>query len=65
MNIQCWCHTCHKDHFVPMFGIKVPYSRTLMILCPKCRNKRCPHANDHNNACTNSNDTGQPGSAYP
>lgn len=35
-----------------------------MVLCPICGNKRCPHANDHNNACTNSNEPGQPGSAY-
>jgi hypothetical protein len=36
-----------------------------MALCPICGNKRCPHANDHRNACTGSNDPGQPGSAYP
>ena len=35
-----------------------------MILCPKCGNKRCPHATDHENACTNSNEPGQPGSIY-
>ncbi|MFS8319194.1 hypothetical protein RPF54_24860, partial [Enterobacter hormaechei subsp. xiangfangensis] len=28
-------------------------------------NKRCPHANDHRNACTGSNEPGQEGSAYP
>jgi hypothetical protein len=36
-----------------------------MILCELCGNKRCPHANDHQNACTKSNEVGQPGSAYP
>ena len=36
-----------------------------MVLCPKCGNKRCPHANDHRNDCTGSNEPGQPGSAYP
>lgn len=35
-----------------------------MRLCPLCGNKRCPHANDHDNACTRSNDVGQAGSAY-
>lgn len=29
-----------------------------------CGNKRCPHSSDHRNACTNSNDPGQPGSIY-
>lgn len=37
----------------------------LMLLCPLCGNKRCPHANSHDNPCTGSNDPGQPGSAYP
>jgi len=36
-----------------------------MVLCPTCGNKRCPHANDHRNACTSSNAPGQPGSSYP
>lgn len=35
-----------------------------MVLCAECGNKRCPHAADHNLACTASNDTGQAGSAY-
>lgn len=36
-----------------------------MLICVKCGNKRCPHANNHKNECTNSNDLGQKGSAYP
>lgn len=32
--------------------------------CAECGNKRCPHATDHRLACTNSNESGQPGSAY-
>lgn len=36
-----------------------------MGCCTTCGNKRCPHANDHNNECTRSNEPGQPGSAYP
>jgi hypothetical protein len=51
---QCWCHHCNEAE----------YRMTKMILCPRCGNKRCPHANDHRNACTGSNDPGQPGSAY-
>jgi hypothetical protein len=35
-----------------------------MILCATCGNKRCPHATDHRNACTNSNEPGQVGSSY-
>jgi hypothetical protein len=35
-----------------------------MRLCPTCGNKRCPHASDHDLACTNSNEPGQPGSIY-
>ena len=35
-----------------------------MVVCAKCGNKRCPHAADHKNKCTNSNDTGQAGSIY-
>jgi hypothetical protein len=35
-----------------------------MFLCAKCGNKRCPHAKDHRNECTNSNEPGQKGSLY-
>lgn len=34
------------------------------IVCPDCGNKRCPRATHHDNACTGSNDPGQPGSRY-
>lgn len=34
------------------------------IVCPTCGNKRCPHATDRKFECTNSNEAGQPGSAY-
>lgn len=39
-------------------------SVTRYIVCPDCGNKRCPKASDHENACTNSNEPGQPGSIY-
>jgi hypothetical protein len=56
---KCWCSTCRP---VTPFGNP---EDNRMVLCPTCGNKRCPHANDHRNACTNSNEPGQPGSSYP
>lgn len=38
---------------------------TRMLLCSICGNKRCPHASDHDLACTGSNEPGQPGSLFP
>jgi hypothetical protein len=50
----CWCSTCRP----------VTLDDCRMVLCPTCGNKRCPHANDHRNDCTNSNLPGQRGSNY-
>ena len=63
---ECECRTCIKERGEgeKMMGFFIPAEMTRMILCPECGNKRCPHANDHNNQCTNSNEPGQPGSAY-
>lgn len=56
LNAQdCWCRTCRP----------VTFSDSRFVVCPDCGNKRCPHANDHRNACTGSNEPGQEGSAYP
>ncbi len=52
---DCWCRTCR-----PM-----TMSDMRFVVCPECGNKRCPHANDHKNDCTGSNEPGQEGSAYP
>ncbi|MFZ5104355.1 hypothetical protein ACOY5O_19685 [Enterobacter roggenkampii] len=52
---DCWCRTCRP---VTMTDMR-------FVACPECGNKRCPHANDHRNACTGSNEPGQEGSAYP
>lgn len=52
---KCWCHTCRP---VTMADMR-------FVVCPECGNKRCPHANDHRNVCTGSNEPGQEGSAYP
>lgn len=57
---HCWCFDCLKD----MKEDGWPLTLTRMILCPVCGNKRCPHATNHNNPCTNSNEPGQPGSRY-
>lgn len=52
---DCQCRTC----------IPVTMNDIRFVVCPECGNKRCPHANDHNNACTGSNEPWQIGSAYP
>ena len=52
---ECSCRTCRP----------VTISDMRFVVCPECGNKRCPHANDHRNACTGSNEQGQEGSAYP
>ena len=51
------CHNCRPVSLADMDSIR-------MVLCPTCGNKRCPQANSCANACTGSNDPGQPGSAY-
>ena len=43
---------------------ELPTFNRTMTLCPKCGNKRCPHATNSNYECTNSNEPGQPGSAF-
>ena len=55
------CYECLKDKKEEN---GLPKVATRMILCPICGNKRCPKAKDHNLDCTNSNDSGQPGSRY-
>lgn len=52
------CHTCRP---VSMANDGMDMR---MVLCTICGNKRCPRANDCDNACTGSNAPGQPGSAY-
>lgn len=54
---KCWCWRCHYDVH-PMMPL------TRFIVCIGCGNKRCPRATHHDNACTGSNDTGQPGSRF-
>ncbi|WP_368742960.1 hypothetical protein [Enterobacter asburiae] len=52
---DCSCRTCRP----------VIFSDSRFVVCPECGNKRCPHANDHRNAYSGSNEPGQEGSAYP
>jgi hypothetical protein len=58
----CGCFRCTRESGRTVNGL--PEEMTRMIVCPRCGNKRCPHAIDHRNACTNSNEPGQPGSVY-
>lgn len=50
----CWCETCRP---ITLHDMR-------MVLCPTCGNKRCPHATDHQNACSGSNEPGQHGSSW-
>ncbi len=59
---NCWCYNCLKEIKDP--HTKLPVTMSTFIVCPNCGNKRCPRATDHNLACTNSNEPGQPGSRY-
>jgi hypothetical protein len=45
---DCGCWECDVDE----------HGRR-MFVCEVCGNKRCPHATDHRNSCTSSNDVGQ------
>lgn len=53
---KCSCEACSPDDVVG-------FNRRF-IVCSICGNKRCPHAHNHLNACTNSNEVGQPGSSW-
>jgi len=61
---KCECHRCIKEFSLKDEFSNLPLSSTKMIVCPKCGNKRCPHASDHDLECTNSNEPGQQGSTY-
>jgi hypothetical protein len=50
-NANCGCRECNPNAW-------------WMVVCRICGNKRCPHATNHENECTNSNETGQEGSVY-
>ena len=58
---ECWCFDCdairRRDGVIGVLDVR-------MNLCPDCGNKRCPKATNHDNSCTNSNESGQDGSRY-
>lgn len=54
---KCGCETCTPQGN----GLDVPMR---MIVCATCGCKRCPHATNHANACTGSNEPGQKGSSW-
>lgn len=54
---HCACEACMPPDISKPETIR-------MILCAKCGSKRCPHATDHRNACTGSNEPGQKGSSW-
>jgi hypothetical protein len=58
---KCGCITCVDARPI---GWLPPTSRTRMIVCEFCGNKRCPHATYHGNECTGSNEPGQAGSVF-
>jgi hypothetical protein len=61
---ECICHKCIEEKNIKLKDSPFLLNSSIMILCPICGNKRCPHASDHDLACTASNDSGQPGSIY-
>lgn len=68
---ECGCWKCSIEWDKKNLPSDLPLierwngSRTnRFIVCEICGNKRCPHANNHDNECTGSNETGQKGSAY-
>ena len=65
LSLTCWCFACDNEatEAPPRGDIRILMRR--MNLCPDCGNKRCPRSTNHENACTGSNDPGQPGSRYP
>ncbi len=64
---ECGCFACQdrRSKLAPTditaFRGMDPHFR---YACEICGCKRCPHHTDHTLACTGSNETGQPGSAY-
>lgn len=57
------CNNCYDCLNKSELGLMNPVN-SQMILCEICGNKRCPHATNHNNNCTNSNAVGQEDSIY-
>ena len=63
MTTPCWCSNCEDAALAGLSPLEQLVGRRF-IVCPTCGNKRCPRATNHDLACTNSNEPGQPGSRY-
>jgi hypothetical protein len=66
-TLKCGCVKCLDDGWLPNRFPNLEYvqpSRRRMVVCSICGNKRCPHATDHDLACTGTNEPGQKGSQY-
>lgn len=61
---ECQCRACLRGQTIESGFGPIPVEMTRMIICAKCGNKRCPHATDHRNECSGSNEPGQRGSVY-
>ena len=63
---KCGCLRCadERGDGAMLGSVFFPAEMTRMYVCAICGNKRCPHSDDHRNACTNSNEPGQVGSRY-
>lgn len=69
----CGCYTCSR-RVGEVIAVSDPHADMAtrisnnpvnrMIICETCGNKRCPHATDHEEECTGSNEPGQEGSWY-
>lgn len=57
------CRRCEDAALAQLPEIERMLKRTF-IVCTTCGNKRCPKATHHDNNCTHSNASGQPGSDY-
>ena len=57
------CRRCEDAALAQLPEIDRVLKRTFVV-CTTCGNKRCPKATLHDNVCTGSNDSGQPGSDY-
>ena len=64
LDTQCQCRMCLRKRDNPKLPRIIALEFQQMILCPICRNKKCPHATDHELECTGSNEPGQKGSYY-
>ena len=68
-ELPCHCLRCDTEVWEAIpdktrMQMLLSPDKTRMYLCAVCGCKRCPHSDDHSNACTGSNDPGQFGSRY-